>query len=151
MAQYKKTSTVGGKWAKGSELTNVKRAKIVSDTNPVPSSYTNKDGSPKEQDVCKVRFEGMDEPLNVSLNRCTINGLVDAFGEDSHEWMGHYLTVETEKVRVAGKAVIALYLIPEGYKRIDDENGYSMIVKEGDDEPVINVDDEEEDEEEVPF
>jgi hypothetical protein len=56
---------------------------------------------------------------------------VDAFGEDSAGWQGHALSVETEKMRVAGKAVVALYLIPEGYERIDDENGYAMIVKEG--------------------
>ena len=48
------------------------------------------------------------------------------------KWQGHSLTVETEKMRVAGKAVIALYLIPEGYKRIDDDNGYAIIVPEDD-------------------
>ena len=131
MATYQKNTSLGGKWAKGSELAEVKRAKIVSETKPMPSSFTNKDGSPKTQDVCKVRFEGIEEPLNVSLNRATINGLVDSFGEDSRSWQGHYLNVETEKVRVAGKSVIALYLIPEGYKKVDDENGYAVIVKEG--------------------
>jgi hypothetical protein len=79
--------------------------------------------------VAKVRFEGVTEPLNVSLNRCTINALVDAFGEDSTDWQGHTLTVETEKVRVAGKAVTALYLLPEGYIKTDDENGYAIIIK----------------------
>jgi len=34
-------------------------------------------------------------------------------------------------MRVAGKAVVALYLIPKGYKRVDDRNGYAMILKEG--------------------
>lgn len=57
--------------------------------------------------------------------------MVDAFGEDSKEWQGHYLTVETEKVRVAGKSVTALYLIPEGYEKVDDNNGYAMIIREG--------------------
>jgi hypothetical protein len=27
--------------------------------------------------------------------------------------------------------VVALYLILEGYERVDDENGYAVIVKEG--------------------
>jgi hypothetical protein len=128
--KYPKQTMLGGKWAKASELSNVKRAKIVSETNPQSSTFLNKDGTTKTQDVCRVHFEGMPEPLNVSLNRATINGLSDAFGEDSKDWQGHYLTVETEKMRVAGKAVTALYLIPEGYKRIDDANGYAMIVKE---------------------
>jgi hypothetical protein len=128
MALYKKNISLGGSWAKASELLAVKLAKIVSETNPMPSSFTNKDGSPKFQDVCKVQFEGFKEPLNVSLNRATINGLVDAFGEDSKDWQNKNLSVETEKVRVAGKAVTALYLIPSGYKRIDDENGYPVII-----------------------
>jgi hypothetical protein len=131
MAKYQKQTMVGGKWAKASEIKSGTRAKIVSETTPQSSSFLNKDGSPKTQDVCKVQFEGQPEALNLSLNRATINGLVDAFGEDSSKWQGHYLTVETEKMRVAGKAVVALYLIPEGYERVDDQNGYAMIVKEG--------------------
>ena len=150
MANYQKTSTVSGKWAKSSELIGVKKAKIVSETNPEPSQFKNKDGSVKMQDVCKVKFEGKDEPLNVSLNKATINGLVDAFGENSADWMDKILSVETEKMRAGGKAVIALYLIPEDYERIDDENGYATILKMGlekrlnqssnDDIPVINED-----------
>jgi hypothetical protein len=74
------------------------------------------------------------------LNRATINGLVDAFGEDSKLWQKQTLKVETEKMRVAGKAVVALYLIPKGYKKIDDTNGYAMIVKEGSvKEPITTV------------
>lgn len=126
--KYQKQVSVIGSWAKASELT-AKRAKIVSETNPMPSSFTNKDGTPKTQDVCKVKFEGVEEPMNVSLNRATINALVDAFGEDSKDWMNHVLTVATEKVRVAGKAVTALYLVPEGYVKTDDENGYAVIEK----------------------
>lgn len=131
MANYKKNTSLGGKWAKASELGNVSRAKIVSETNPEPSQFLNKDGSTKTQDVCRVQFDGVDEVLKVSLNRATINGLVDAYGEDSKAWQAHYLAVETEKVRVAGKAVTALYLIPEGYEKVDDENGYAVIVKKG--------------------
>ena len=140
MAKYQKNTTVGGAWAKASELGDVKRAKIVSETAPQSSTFLNKDGSTKTQDVCKVQFEGLQEALNVSLNRATINGLVDAFGEDSKLWQGQHLKVETEKMRVAGKAVTALYLIPEGYNRVDDENGYAVITKEGEELPSINLD-----------
>lgn len=131
MPKYSKQVIVGGSWVKAAEIKTGTRAKIVSETSPQASNFLNKDGTPKTQDVCKVKFEGGDEPLNVSLNRATINGLVDAFGEDSAGWMNQYLTVETEKMRVAGKAVVALYLIPKGYERVDDTNGYAMIVKEG--------------------
>lgn len=127
MAIYKKPTELHGKWAKASELTGSRSAKIVSETNPVPSTFTNKDGSVKIQDVCKVKFEGVDEPLNLNLNKATIAGLIDAFGEDSKTWQGHTLEVVTEKMRVAGKAVTVLYLVPGGYEKIDDENGYARI------------------------
>jgi hypothetical protein len=47
-------------------------------------------------------------------------------------------------MRVAGKAVVALYLIPENYERVDDENGYAVIVKKGttkEEVPTVNLDD----------
>lgn len=133
--EYQAQKFVSGAWAKADEIKNGTRAKIVSETKPQSSSYTNKDGSPKTQDVAKVRFEDLKEPLNVSLNRATVNGLVEAFGKDSIDWQNHYLRVETEKMRVAGKAVTAMYLIPEGFIKTDDENGYATIVKEGQDAP----------------
>ena len=43
------------------------------------------------QDVCKVQFDGYEEPLKVALNRATINALVDAFGRSSKDWQGHPL------------------------------------------------------------
>src|SRR3990167_11218299 len=107
------------------------RAKIVSETNPIPSQFQNKDGSVKNQDVCSVKFYGFNDNFNVALNRATISGLIDAFGEDSINWKNQPLTVETEKMRVGGKAVVALYLIPAGFERIDDENGYALIVPQG--------------------
>lgn len=128
MSLYKKNTSVGGKWAKASELGDAKFAKIVSETNPQPSTFLDKNGNAKTQDVAKVSFDGQEEALNVSLNRATINGLVDKFGEDSKAWMGHKLSVFTEKVKVAGKSVFALYLIPDGYKVMDDENGYTVVV-----------------------
>ena len=129
--KYQQQISVGGKWAKASELVSGSSAEIISETNPQPSQFKNKDGSPKTQDVCRVQFEGLPEPVNVSLNQATINGLVGAFGEESADWQKHTLTVETEKVRVAGKAVVALYLVPEGYIKADDDNGYVIIIKAG--------------------
>ena len=146
--KYQKSSTTSGAWAKGSELAGITKAKIVSETIPQPSQFKDKNGNDKTQDVCKVRFEGKEEALNLSLNKATINGLVDAFGEDSKEWMNHPLTVETEKVRVAGVARVAIYLIPQGYEKVDNDQGFADIVKMGlekqinqpEDIPVINED-----------
>jgi hypothetical protein len=149
MAHYEKEVAMG-KWARASELGKVARAIIVSETKPMESKFENEDGSKRVQDVCKVRFEGMQEPLNVSLNRATLNGLIDAFGNDSTKWLNKVLSVETEKVRVAGKSVTALYLIPDGFERVDDAAGYAMIVRKGADAPE-EIPQEEVPETDVPF
>jgi len=128
---YPKKENIGGEWVKGSEVQSGTRCKLASETKPMPSQFQNKDGSVKMQDVAKILFSGDAEPKNISLNRATINGLVDAYGEDSTAWQGHVLVLETEKVRVAGKAVTAIYLVPDGYERVDDDNGYTVIVKIG--------------------
>lgn len=127
--KYQRQNTTIGAWVKADQIQSGTRAKLVSEVKPQPSSFIDKNGNPKTQDVAKVKFEGAEEALNISLNRATLNGLVDAFGEDSVNWQNKILTVETERVRVSGKAVTALYLIPEGYKKIDDNNGYAVIVK----------------------
>lgn len=146
--KYQAQSSLSGAWVDKSKLTNGQRAKIVSETKPIPSNFQDDKGNVKNQDVCKVHFEGQPESVNVSLNRATINGLIDAFGDDSVNWQGHYLKTEVEKMRVAGRAVTALYLIPEGYEKVDDAEGYAVIQKIGqpqvapaDDIPVIEAED----------
>lgn len=118
-----------GSWVKKEDLQNAKTVEIVSETMPQPSQFKNKDGSPKNQDVCKIMLEGKDEAVNIGLNKATINGLIDAFGTDSTKWENKPLAVELEKVRVSGVLRTAVYLIPEGFERIDDEKGYAMIVR----------------------
>lgn len=155
MAKYPKRVGMGGEWANKAELKEkgVTRAKITSETNPIPSQlYKNDDGTPQIQDVCKVLFEGEKSSLNVTLNRATLDGLSDAFGEDSKDWQGHYLSVEIDKL--PGKK-FPLYLIPEGYQRMEDDNGYAVIVKKGEKKEagpeVINLDEEPGQEENLPF
>jgi hypothetical protein len=127
--KYTKQNGVSGKWAKAAELKTGTRAKIVSETVPMTSQFEDKEGKPKMQDVAKVRFEGNADTMNVSLNRATLNGLIDAFGDDSKEWINKYLTVHTEKVAVGGKRVTALYLVPENFSVSEDDNGYIVIQK----------------------
>jgi hypothetical protein len=129
--KYQITKQMSGQFIKGSDLAGIKEAKIVSETTPQPSQFTNKDGSPKNQDVCKIRFKGKEEVFNISLNKATINGLVDAFGDDSVNWQNQVLGVETEKVRVAGVARVATYLIPKGYEKVDNSEGFAEIRKVG--------------------
>ena len=142
MTQYQKSNSVSGEWVKGKDVKSGTKAKLVSEVLPVPSQFTNKDGTPKNQDVGKIRFQGDATEKNVSVNRATLNGLIDAFGTDSKEWIGKVLTAETIKVQIAGKMQTALYLVPEGYVLGEDDGGYMVISKQGQKENVVQVDDE---------
>ena len=126
---YKKQTSISGAWLKGSEAKPGTKCKIVSEAVDQPSGFQKKDGSPGVQTVCKLRVQGVEDTLNVNLNRPTVYGLIEAFGEDSKGWQGHTLTIDTEKVKVAGKTVVGLYLIPEGFEKVDDEAGYTVIQK----------------------
>ena len=126
--KYTKQEFVGGSWVKGSEVQSGHKVKIISETNPTSSKFTNKDGTVKMQDVCKVKFQGVEEVKNMNLNRATLNGLVDAFGEDSKNWIGKVLTAVTEKMVVGGRRVTAVYLLADGYELKEDEGGYMIIV-----------------------
>ncbi|MDO8094426.1 MAG: hypothetical protein Q6360_13190 [Candidatus Brocadiales bacterium] len=125
------TKARGGKWAKASEIKDGTQAKIVDECSRVESQFKDDKGNPKTQDVAKVRFEGENEAVNVSFNRATIYGLIDAYGADSKGWIGKVVTAHTEKISVAGKRVMALYLVPEGYEMGEDDAGYVVIQKKG--------------------
>ncbi len=134
MALYKIQHFVSGKWVDKKEIMakGVKKAKILSETAPETSQWKDGEGNTQMQDVCKIKFEGMgEEGYKFSLNKPTINVLIHAFGEDSSQWIGKVLAVEAEKTRVAGKAGVAVYLIPEGYEKVDNEEGYAEIKKIG--------------------
>ena len=100
----------------------------MSETMPQPSQFQNKDGSMKSQNVAKIRLQGGTEPLNISINRASVDALIDSFGEDSKNWIGKILTLETLKIIVAGKMQTVVYLIPENYELKEDESGYMIII-----------------------
>lgn len=144
MAIYTKSQSVQGKWINKKEIKSGTRCYLVAETKGMPSNFRNEDGTVSEQDVSKIQFEGANEPVNVAINRPSINALVDAFGEDSKNWVKKPLTAITEKTVVAGKRGIALYLVPEGYEVTEDAGGYVVIApmnqKEPAAEPEINLD-----------
>lgn len=127
--KYTKSSTVSGAWVKGSEVVSGTKCKLVAETVPSESTY---EGKIIKNNVSKIRFQGEEgEAKNVNVNRPSINALIDAYGEDSKDWIGKLLTAQTEKMLVGGKRVTALYLIPEGFEMKEDENGYIVISRIG--------------------
>lgn len=150
--QYTKAVSFSGSWVKGADIKSGIRAKLVSETARSESQFKNEDGTPKTQDVAQIRFEDKDENMNIALNRATLNGLIEAFGTESKDWMNKYLTTQTEKMVVGGKRVTALYLIPEGFELSEDSGGYMVITKIGEKTADIQVEKEEEfDASQIPF
>lgn len=135
MAEYKKNQVMGGTWVKAADLKNGTKAKLTTEVTPSPSRFKDKEGNTKMQDSAKIRFQGDNETYNVNINRATLEGFIDAFGEDSAEWVGKVLTVQTEKIAIAGKRVTALYLVPEGFVVEEDGEGYVHVIKEGSTDP----------------
>jgi hypothetical protein len=133
MAVYQRNVSMSGNWVKGSDVKSGIKAKLTSETIRTESQFKNEDGTPKLQDVAKIRFEDKKEDMNIALNRATLNGLVDAFGTESKDWIGKYLTTQTERMVVGGKRVTALYLIPEGYELTEDSGGYMVVQRKNTD------------------
>ena len=70
-----------------------------------------------------------------TFNQSTENILVDVFGEDSEDWIGKEVTALTRKAEIAGKKVIILYLVTEGWS-LDD---YGALVNESQENPEENI------------
>jgi hypothetical protein len=122
---YSKSSGTNGPWLDKDQVRNGQRFAILTEAKPIEEVYK---GQQNIRNTVKVKVEGMQEPQNYDLNKPTVNGLIDAFGEDSRLWIGKVLTAYTENVRVAGRAGVMLILIPEGYKVMNDEGGYAVVV-----------------------
>jgi len=141
MAIYEKNQGVQGKWVKKSDIKSGTRCFLVAETKPMPSNFKNEDGTTSTQDVSKIQFEGADEPLNLAINRPSLDALIDAFGKESADWIKKPLTAITEKTVIGGKRGTILYLVPDGYEVKEDNQGYVHVEKLGA-EPAMNLNEE---------
>lgn len=92
---------------------------------------TDIEGQNGMQLVAKAIIKGRDDkPKNIAINNPSRNALIDAFGQDTADWVDKHLTIKVKETLVGGKPGIALYLIPEGFKLDVDENGFQVIAKE---------------------
>ena len=122
--RYTKQTGVQGAWVKNAEIKSGVSAKLVSETEPIEGQFG-------KRDVAKIKIEGESETKNVNVNKPSISALVDAYGEDSKEWINKPITLYTEKMNVGGRRVVALYIVPEGYVLNEDEGGYLVITRSG--------------------
>jgi len=149
--KYEKNESFSGGWVKGADVESGTKCSLTTETKRVQSQFKDKNGNPKTQDVAKIQFFGTNEAKNISINRASLNALVDAFGTESNDWVGKELTAQTEKVIVGGKRVTAVYLVPNGYEMKENDDGFVEIVKEGKENGLPEVQLDEGEEVESPF
>lgn len=120
--KYTKKESIGGEWLRAAELESGTKLKIVGETRKVPGEYG-------DRDVAKVEVNGFKGEKNVNINQTSLNAFIDAFGDESSNWIGKVVTAQTEKAIIAGKRRIVLYLIPDGFALQETTDGYIKIVR----------------------
>lgn len=118
--KIEKSSGVGGTWLPKKDLENGQALKLTTEAQYV-------EGQNGKQLVAKCKVKGMDGEFNLAINTPTKNALIEAFGDDSVNWVGKLLTVAVESGIFAGKRGIMLNLVPEGYVLAEDAAGYITI------------------------
>lgn len=116
-----KDSTVGGKWHDKKALKTGDLAKIKTEATETPNQMGG------TQWVAKIAIKGVPEALNMAINKPSKNALIDAFGEETNDWINKVLTLHVEKTIVSGKRGVAVYLVPENYVVGEDSGGYVVI------------------------
>ena len=129
--KYQKRSVMRGTWMKGSILEIGDKVNIISETKPITGRFRDENGDRKMQDVCKITVNDNEEEFLFSLNPQTVEGLIDAYGDDSRDWMNQELVVHKEKTTVAGKRVWVVYLLPDGYEVTEDSEQYLHVTAKG--------------------
>lgn len=112
--EYNKS--LGGAWLDTSKVVTGSKVKILNETTKRESAFKDKEGNPKTENVAKVQVQGESDSVNMRLNWTTIFGLIDAFGNDSKEWIGRTLTLSKIRALVGDTMRDIVYLIPEGFE-----------------------------------
>ena len=100
--QYKKKVTVGEFAKKGVDVKNGDLVTIANEGKQIEGQYG-------IQNVFLIKIKKGDEK-NISVNQTSMNALIDAFGEDSVNWVGKQVKVWIIKQNVSGKFVDVLYV-----------------------------------------
>jgi len=135
--KYQKKVSLGAWLKKGEDVKDGDLIKIANEGKKATGEYG-------EQDVFLFKTE--DKEGNISINQTSINNWIDAWGDDSINWIGKEVKVQSIKMSVSGKIrSVFFFLHPDSV--LDDETGeFHIPGKRVNDEeiPVIEEDDENE-------
>lgn len=138
-------NTTTGNWLDKKTLKTGDIIKLISEAKELPSQQGGM------QIVAKCKVKGQTGESNISINKPSKNALIDAFGDDSINWVDQLLTAHIEKTMIAGKRGIALYLVPDGYQVTEDEGGYLVITKPNSKTTTVSKEEDEIDPDDIPF
>lgn len=128
--------TGGGNWITGKNVNSGDKIKIVSECTKQDSKFKDTEGNYKTENIAKVRVKGAEESKSMRLNWASIYGLMDAYGNDSKEWIGKILTVKTVDAMVGDKMRTIVYLVPDGYELKKNDEDKMIIAKVGGEEQI---------------
>jgi len=124
---YKKRESVGSFLKKGEDIKEGDIVEIANEGEQVEGEYGT-------QNIFSLKLQNGNEG-NVSFNQTSINGLIDAYGEDAEKWIGKKVKVLKVKQNVSGKFIDVYY-----FAHPDAEFTENGIVLGGEDTPIIDED-----------
>ena len=102
----------GGPFLKASELQGVETVKITAEADWIDGSFTNPDGTKKQQYVGEVEHKGEKRRLKLTVASC--QEIAPIYGRDSKAWVGKQITVEAVNVMVGSSMKQSIFCKPIG-------------------------------------
>lgn len=127
--KFQKKVSLGNYLKKGVDFKDGDLLEVLNEGKEVSGEYGT-------QNVFMVKIG--DKEGNVSFNQTSINGLIDAYGEDSIGWVGKQVKASKVKQNVAGKFIDVWYFSHPDAELT--ENGFLLPNKETSNEKMIDVD-----------
>jgi len=116
--KYQKKISIGNFLRKGEDIKDGDKVEIASEGKQISGEYG-------LQDIFLIKLQDGNEG-NVGFNQTSINNLIDAFGDDSINWIGKEVKVMVVKQNVQGKIRPVYYFLhPDTI--LDDESGEFII------------------------
>lgn len=78
----------------------------------ISGKFTNENGEPKKDFVCKVMYQGI--PHDLTINKTRRIALITAYGKDSEGWVGKVCNMEPVNQMIGNKIGKTIVLYPVG-------------------------------------
>ena len=137
---YKKKVSIGQFLKKGEDFKDGDLVEIANEGKQIEGNFGT-------QDVFLVKLKDGREG-NVSLNTTSMNNMIDAFGEDSKNWIGKKAKVWAILSNVQGK-MIKVYYFSHPEAALSEDGEFILTKSSSDDIPI--VEEEEIDVKDIPF